>query len=108
MIRTMKGGIVMIGIVLTLALTILPGLASAAEKEQEPIRIGYLSTSSGTFAADGEFIRNGFELFLEKVNYKVAGRKIEVLHEDDKMDPRTGLVKAKRLVEERKVHMVAG
>jgi branched-chain amino acid transport system substrate-binding protein len=104
MIGTMKGKGVMVGIVLTFLFLVLPGLASS----QEPIKIGYLSTSSGTFAADGEFIRNGFELFLQKVNYKVGGRKIEVLHEDDKMDPRTGLVKAKRLVEENKVHMISG
>ncbi len=108
MSRTMKAGLIVSGIVLTLTSIILPGSAWPAANEQEPIRIGYLSTSSGTFAADGEFIRNGFELYLEKINYRVAGRRIQVIHEDDKMDPRTGLVKAKRLVEEKKVHMVSG
>ena len=104
MVRTMKGKGVMIGIVLVFLFMVFPGLAFS----QEPIKIGYLSTSSGTFAADGEFIRQGFELYLENVGFKAGGRKIEVLHEDDKMDPRTGLVKAKRLVEENKVHMVSG
>ena len=104
----MKGRIVFSSVALVLVLIILPLSAYSAEMDKGPIKIGYLSTSSGTFAADGEFLRNGFQLYMEEVNYTVAGRKIEVIHEDDKMDPRTGLVKSKRLVEEKQVHMVAG
>ncbi len=77
MVRTMKGKGVMTGIVLAFLFMVFPGLAFS----QEPIKIGYLSTSSGTFAADGEFIRQGFELYLEKVGDKAGGRKIEVLHD---------------------------
>ena len=106
MSKRMKGEMIMIGIVLALAVMILPGLALSAAKE--PIRIGFITPVSGTFAADGEFMRNGFSMYLEKINYEVAGRKIEVIDEDDKADPRTGLIKAQRLVEEKKVHMVAG
>lgn len=106
MSRKIKGGILAVGIILAMVFMVFPFSVVAAGKG--PIKIGYLSTSSGTFAADGEFMRTGINLYLESINYMVAGRKIEVIHEDDKMDPRTGLVKSKRLVEERKVHMVAG
>jgi branched-chain amino acid transport system substrate-binding protein len=106
MSKRMRGEMVMIGIVLAFALMILPGSALSAAKE--PIRVGFITPVSGTFAADGEFMRNGFSMYLEKVNYEVAGRKIEVIDEDDKADPRTGLIKARRLVEEKQVHMVAG
>ena len=95
MSKRMKGEMVMIGIVLAFALMILPGSALSAAKE--PIRIGFISPVSGTFAADGEFMRNGFAMYLEKVNYEVAGRKIEVIDEDDKTDPRTGLIKAQAI-----------
>jgi branched-chain amino acid transport system substrate-binding protein len=104
--RSLKGKMVVMGIVLAVALMILPGLALSAAKE--PIRIGFITPISGTFSADGDFMRQGFEMYLEKVNYQVAGRKIQVVNEDDKTDPRTGLIKARRLVEEDKVHMIAG
>ena len=90
--KGMKGKRVGMGMVLFLALMILPGMALSAAKE--PIRIGFITPISGTFAADGEYMRQGFSMYMEKVNYEVAGRKIQVIHEDDKADPRTGLIKA--------------
>ena len=105
--RRMKGGMMMTGIALALAFIILPVAAHSAQ-EKGPIRLGFLSTSSGSFSADGQYLRDGLELYLSKIKYTVAGRKIEVFHEDDKNDAQTGLVKAQRLVEEKKVHMVSG
>ena len=107
MCRMMKGSIAVIVIALSLVLGILP-LSAQSAKEKGPIRIGYLTPSSGPFAALGQYLREGFELYLDKINYKVADRKIEVFYEDTKMDPRTGLIKAKKLVEEMKVQIIAG
>ena len=107
----MKGkrrrGITVTGIALIFALVLSPLAAHCAEKKG-PIRIGFLTAFSGGFAAESEYLRNGFDLYLGRINYTVAGRKIEVLHEDDKNDPRTGLVKTQRLVEEKQVHIIGG
>jgi len=100
-----RNGLAGIALALTLIGLLMPAHSATAK---EAIRIGVLSPGSGTFAAFGQYLREGFESYLKQVNYTVAGRKIEVVHEDDKMDPRTGLIKAKRLVEEMKVHAIAG
>ena len=80
------------------------GIAEAAE----PIKIGYLAPYVGVFAKFGSDLRDGFKLHLDEVGYKVAGRQIVFIDEDDEGKPEVGLVKAKKLVEKDKVHILAG
>jgi len=74
----------------------------------EPIKIGYLAPYVGVFSKFGSDLRDGFKLYLEEVGYKVAGRQIIFIDEDDEGKPEVGLVKAKKLVEKDKVHILAG
>ena len=51
---------------------------------------------------------DGFSLFWEEVGYKVAGREVKVIVEDSDPEPTGALTKVRRLIEQEKVHTVAG
>jgi len=80
------------------------GIAAAAE----PIKIGYLAPYVGVYAKNGKDLTDGFKLYLDEIGYKVAGREIVLITEDDEMKPEVGTTKARKLVEKDRVHMLAG
>jgi branched-chain amino acid transport system substrate-binding protein len=51
---------------------------------------------------------NGFEMFFEENGYRLAGREIKFIVEDDEGKPATGLTKIRGLVEGQGVHLVTG
>ena len=73
-----------------------------------PIKIGFISPLSGGMAANGKDMLAGIELALEEVGYQAAGRKIELIVEDDEAVPATGLTKTRKLVEKDGVHVMTG
>jgi branched-chain amino acid transport system substrate-binding protein len=73
-----------------------------------PIKIGFISPLSGGMAANGKDMLAGIELALEEIGYQVAGRKIELIVEDDEAVPATGLTKTRKLVEKDGVHVMTG
>jgi branched-chain amino acid transport system substrate-binding protein len=73
-----------------------------------PIRIGFMAPLSGAYAQNGRDILNGFLLYLDEIHYTAAGRKLEVVIEDEEAIPAVGLTKARKLVERDKVHVLAG
>src|SRR5574341_2394104 len=92
-----------------LASALLAALPAAAQgAERGPIRIGFFAPLTGSFAQAGKDMVDGFMLFWEEVGGQVAGRKVEVIVEDNEGVPATALTKVRRLVEQNKVHTVAG
>jgi branched-chain amino acid transport system substrate-binding protein len=81
-----------------------PGSVRAAE----PIRIGFMAPYVGVWTHYGNQMKNGFKLYLDEAGNKVAGREIVVINEDDEGKPDVGLVKARKLVEKDKVHLLTG
>ncbi len=84
------------------------GWASLAGAQAGPIRIGLLAPLTGVVAAGGKEMVEGFNMYWGAVGRKSGGRAIEVIVEDDASNPDTALQKARRLVEQREVHMLAG
>ncbi|HEU5190193.1 MAG TPA: ABC transporter substrate-binding protein [Methylomirabilota bacterium] len=82
-----------------------PGRAPA---QKGPIKIGFLIPETGPLAANGKDMANGFQLFFEEQGWKVAGREVKLITEDDEGKPPTGLAKARSLVESQGVHMLVG
>ncbi len=80
-----------------------PALAQA-----KPIKIGVLAPLSGVYSSLGTNELNGVKMFLDQQQSKVAGRLIEIVVEDEGLDPQTGLRKARKLVEEDQVDMLLG
>jgi branched-chain amino acid transport system substrate-binding protein len=73
-----------------------------------PIRIGFLAPLTGPFAQVGKDMVNGSELFLDETGRQMAGRKVELIVEDDEGQPATALNKSRKLVEQDKVHVLTG
>ena len=80
----------------------------AIAQSSPPIRIGVLNTFSKVYAFQGESNFNGLTQYLDSVGNEVAGRKIEIIREDDEVNPQVGLTKIKKLVEHDGVDFVVG
>ena len=95
----------------TTGLTLAAGAFPApfvARAQGAPIRIGLMAPLSGVVAAGGREIVDGFNMYWESVGGEVAGRKVEVIVEDDNSNPDTALQKARRLVENAKADFLVG
>src|SRR2546427_1987106 len=95
------------GAVLGLGAAVLAlGVGEAAA--QGPIKIGFLSPLSGAIAQAGKDMYSGCELYWEETGWQLAGRKLEVILEDNGGLPATTIAKARKLVESDHVNMLAG
>lgn len=83
-------------------------VTSAAAQAAPPIKVGVTFPLTGPLAALGTLARAGMEFAFEEVGYQVAGRKIVVVVEDSEAKPDVGLTKARKLVEQDRVHLVLG
>ena len=86
-----------------LALAATPGLAQ--EKE---IRIGYINTFSGGAAVYGKHQKDGLELALDHLGWKMGGLDVKMIYGDDQRKPDVGRQQADKLLKKDKVHLVAG
>ena len=71
-------------------------------------KVGVVLPVTKVYAELGASITNGMKLYLDKVGNKAAGRKIVVLFEDEEASPDVALAKARKLVEQDNVSMIAG
>jgi branched-chain amino acid transport system substrate-binding protein len=75
----------------------------------EPVRIGYLLSLSGVYAALGEDLRNGLQLYMEQIGHKAGGRNIEVIVENIGSSGVTLTQEtADKLIKKDKVDIIAG
>jgi len=74
----------------------------------DPLKIGVLMETSGVFAVLGQNQLKGMQFAIDEAGGTVAGRKIELLHEDNEGKPDVGLSKARKLVLSDKVDVMAG
>ena len=91
-------------VVAAVASALVAGQATA----QGPIKIGFLAPMSGAIAAAGKDMYSGCELYWQESGWQIAGRKLEVILEDNEGLPATALTKLRKLVENDHVHLVAG
>ena len=58
-----------------------------------PLRIGVLNSFSKVFAALGNANLNAMTLYFNQLGGTIAGRKVEIIREDDEVNPQVGLQK---------------
>jgi branched-chain amino acid transport system substrate-binding protein len=102
-----KGVLTVFGVVVAVSFIMNSPSVSFAQAKG-PIKIGWISPLSGGMAANGKDMLTGIELYLEEIGYQAAGRKIELLVEDDEANPATSLTKTRKLVEKDGVHIMTG
>ena len=82
---------------------------SVASWAAEPVKIGYLLSLSGVYAALGQDLRDGLDLYMEQIGRKAGGRDIEVIIENIGSSVVTLTQEtAHKLIEKDKVDIVAG
>jgi len=88
----------------------LPGLAAAQGVTNDRILLGQAAVFSGPAAQLGIQVRNGIQAYFAAVNEKggVHGRKLELVTEDDKYEPKEAPEASRKLIEQHKVFALLG
>ena len=84
-----------------LALAATPGLA-------DPVKIGMITTLSGPAGYIGEQIRDGFQLAMEREGGKLGGKDVELIVEDDALNPGNGRQIAEKFVNDMDIKLLTG
>src|SRR4030088_2756354 len=90
------------------ALAAKPAPPAVFAQTRAPLRLGNLNSFTGAIAYAAENNLHGMNLYLDSVGGTIAGRKVEIIKEDDQFNPQVGLPKGKELVESDKVDLVGG
>ncbi len=81
---------------------------TAAPASAQSVKIGFVNTFSGPTAVIGNDMRDGFELALDHLGRKMAGKPVEVIYEDDQQKPDVGKQKTEKLLQSDKVNFITG
>ena len=81
---------------------------SRAFAQTGPIKVGLLAPLTGVVASGGKEMVEGVQFYLDQIKSEIAGRKVELVIEDDASNPDTALQKARRLVEQGNCHFLIG
>jgi len=90
----------------TLALAAL-ALATGADA-QTKLKVGLMLPATGTYAALGTAIDNGFKLFVTEQGGRIAGREIEYVRVDDESDPAKATDNVNKLIKRDNVDVIVG
>ena len=88
----------------SLALAAPFALAQGAGK----LKVGFMLPATGTFAALGTAIENGFKLYVAEQGGKLGGREIEYFSVDDESDPSKATDNVNKLVKRDNVDVLVG
>jgi branched-chain amino acid transport system substrate-binding protein len=84
------------------------GLAVTPVQAQQKIKVGLMLPYTGTFAALGTAIENGFRLYVTEQGGKLGGREIEFVKVDDESDPAKATDNVNKLVKRDNVDVLVG
>lgn len=76
--------------------------------EKKVLKVGFITTLTGSKAANGIDMRNGFQMYLDEHDYTLAGYTIQAIIEDDEAGVEMALQKARKLVEKDEVDLIYG
>ena len=93
-----------------LALTTGAALAQSQGVSKDEITLGSIQDLSGPLAGFGKQIRLGMTLRVDEINEQggVNGRKLKLLVEDSKYDPKNAVLAAQKLVNQDKIFAMVG
>ncbi len=83
-------------------------LASGSAFAQAKLKVGLMLPYTGTYAALGNAIENGFKLYLAEQGGKVGGREVEYFKVDDESDPSKATENVGKLVKRDQVDVLIG
>jgi branched-chain amino acid transport system substrate-binding protein len=80
----------------------------AHRQDHDALKIGLILPYSGVYANLDEGITAGFEFALKQRGGQLGGRPVQIIKEDDQLDPKIGGEVTQRIVTRDKVDMVVG
>lgn len=84
-------------------------VACAPQQKEDVIRVGFISPLTGPASQYGIPAINGAKLALEDINKKgINGKKLELIVEDGKCDPKEATTVATKLITQDKVKVILG
>jgi branched-chain amino acid transport system substrate-binding protein len=93
-------------IALAAALALSAPLAQAQNTGK--LKVGLMLPATGTFAALGTAIENGFKLYVAEQGGKLGGREVEYVSVDDESDPSKATDNVNKLVKRDNVDVIVG
>jgi branched-chain amino acid transport system substrate-binding protein len=93
-----------------LLLAAAAALSCTAAQAQDTIKVGMTQPLTGAVAASGNYVANGAKLATEVLNREggVLGKKIELVLEDNKSNPKEAVAAAEKLILKDKVPVLMG
>jgi branched-chain amino acid transport system substrate-binding protein len=94
----------------TTALAFAASLATslACAQAAPKLKVGLMLPATGTFAALGTAIDNGFRLYITEQGGKLAGREVEFVKVDDESDPSKATDNVNKLIKRDTVDVIVG
>ncbi|OJU90679.1 MAG: ABC transporter permease [Burkholderiales bacterium 66-5] len=86
----------------------LTGIAPLARAQAGKLKVGFMLPATGTYAALGTAIDNGFRLYVDQLGGKIAGREIEYVRVDDESDPSKATDNVNKLIKRDNVDVIVG
>lgn len=90
------------------ATTAALALSPVHAQDSGKLKVGLMLPATGTFAALGTAIENGFKLQVEEKGGKLGGREIEYVKVDDESDPAKAVDNVNKLIKRDKVDVIIG
>jgi branched-chain amino acid transport system substrate-binding protein len=89
------------------ALLLAAGLG-AGPAQAQALKVGLMLPFTGTYAALGTAIENGFRLYVREQGGKLGGREIEFIKVDDESDPSKATENVNKLIKRDNVDVLVG
>lgn len=93
---------------IALATALAAGLSPAIAAPGDKVKVGLMLPYTGTYAALGTAITNGFKQYVAESGGKLGGREVEYFTVDDESDPAKATENANKLVKRDKVDVLVG
>jgi branched-chain amino acid transport system substrate-binding protein len=89
-------------------LVALASMSFAARAQAPKLKVGLMLPYSGTYAALGNAIENGFRLYVTEQGGRIAGRELEYFKVDDESDPAKATDNVNKLIKRDNVDVLIG
>ncbi|HXD06861.1 MAG TPA: ABC transporter substrate-binding protein [Burkholderiaceae bacterium] len=83
-------------------------VAAHAQGTPGKVKVGFMLPYTGTYAALGNAIENGFRLYVNEQGGKLAGREVEFVKVDDESDPSKATDNVNKLIKRDSVDVIVG
>src|SRR6476661_5172048 len=83
-------------------------MAGSAHAQNAPVKVGFMLPYTGTYAALGNMIENGFKMYVAEQGGKLGGKEVQYFKVDDESDPAKAADNVNKLIKRDQVDVLVG